>query len=589
MLRTGMVRVHSIVAAVLVLAAWAADAGPAAAQGPAPVGNLSVFMQGRLLGSEQATVTVDGRRLDHPRHGPPGRPGRSLDHALRDAVRPRVAADQPRGGGHAARPPLIMRTTFAGGNATTDITQAGQQTQKVDAVSADPVVLPNMFFCAYEALALRLRGITVPGELKAYIAAQAEIPLRVTARGSERIQTAGRAVSATRYELTIENPGSPIQAEVWIDEDEAASCASGCRRRAWKSRAKTSPPCRPASRRWAAPTTSRCGSRRPGSPSRRPCRSRRRPRSRRLPARRRPTSCRRSSWLPGPAPSIATRPWPASRCSPSWPTASPTPASSSCATTSAASGQSGGRDESATIQDYADDVRAVVEFLRKRKDVDPRSHRRRRAQRGRPRGHAGGRQRGVEESRRARAAGHAGHDGRRTGPRAAAVPPRQDEAARRREAEPHRAAAEDPGGGRRAGTGWEGIPEAYRKQADTPWFRSFLAFDPAEGDQPRSSSPSSSSRPSATGRCRRRGTASCCSTPRRAGRSSPTPSLVTIDGVNHLFVPAETGDVDEYALLQDKRVSSKVIGCTRAVVEGQAACGCCGRWTLTSIIPCRSG
>jgi hypothetical protein len=34
---------------------------------------------------------------------------------------------------------------------------------------------------------------------------------------------------------------------------------------------------------------------------------------------------------------------------------------------------------------------------------------------------------------------------------------------------------------------------------------------------------------------------------------------VTIDGVNHLFVPAETGDVDEYALLQDKRVSPKAL------------------------------
>ena len=28
------------------------------------------------------------------------------------------------------------------------------------------------------------------------------------------------------------------------------------------------------------------------------------------------------------------------------------------------------------------------------------------------------------------------------------------------------------------GTGWEPL-EAYRRQADTPWFQSFLAFDPA--------------------------------------------------------------------------------------------------------------
>ena len=150
-----MVRVHSIVAALLVLTAWAADAPPAAAQGPAPVGNLQVFMQGRLIGSEQATVTAsaDGwvirgtGRLAAPvdlsttrfemRYDREWRPiSLEVDGALRGR-------------------PLIMRTTFAGGSATTDITQAGQQTRKVDAVSADPVVLPNMFFCAYEALAMR--------------------------------------------------------------------------------------------------------------------------------------------------------------------------------------------------------------------------------------------------------------------------------------------------------------------------------------------------------------------------------------------------------------------------------------------------
>jgi hypothetical protein len=44
----------------------------------------------------------------------------------------------------------------------------------------------------------------------------------------------------------------------------------------------------------------------------------------------------------------------------------------------------------------------------------------------------------------------------------------------------------------------------------------------------------------------------------RARKKSPGEGLVTIEGLNHLFVPAETGDVDEYALLQDKRVSPKV-------------------------------
>src|SRR5207245_7875607 len=30
------------------------------------------------------------------------------------------------------------------------------------------------------------------------------------------------------------------------------------------------------------------------------------------------------------------------------------------------------------------------------------------------------------------------------------------------------------------GAGWDGIPPALRKQADTPWFQSFLAFDSAK-------------------------------------------------------------------------------------------------------------
>ena len=62
MLRTVMLRVHSIVAVLLVLTASAAVAGPARAQDPAPLSKLLVFMQGRLLGSEESgiTSTADG-------------------------------------------------------------------------------------------------------------------------------------------------------------------------------------------------------------------------------------------------------------------------------------------------------------------------------------------------------------------------------------------------------------------------------------------------------------------------------------------------------------------------------------------------
>ena len=109
-----------------------------------------------------------------------------------------------------------------------------------------------------------------------------------------------------------------------------------------------------------------------------------------------------------------------------------------------------------------------------------------------------------------------------------------------------------------SGTGWEGIPEAYRKQADTLWFRSFLSFDPvkvtARVEQPVLVVQAERDRQVPAPR---HGQLLLDAAKGRKKQTDAT--LVTVDGVNHLFVPAETGDIDEYALLQDKRVSPKAM------------------------------
>jgi hypothetical protein len=551
-----MVRVHSIVAAFLVLTAGAADARPAAPQGPSPVGNLQVFMQGRLLGSEQATVTAtaDGwiirgtGRLAAPVDLSTTRFEMRYDREWRPIS---LEVD-----GTLRGRPLLMRTTFAGGSATTDITQAGQQTRKVDAVSADPVVLPNMFFCSYEALALRLRGITVPGELKAYIAAQAEIPLRITATGSERIQTTGRAVSATRYEMTIDNPGSPIQAEVWIDSDgrllrfrvpaqglEVAreDVAAVSSRVETMGRANDEQVRIPSAGFTLAATISKPESApKPPTPGKSPA-------------------------YKLPAIILVAGSGPVDRDE----TVAGIPVFAQLANSLADAGfivvrydkrgvgQSGGRDESATIQDYADDVRAVVEFLRKRKDVD--------GYRVAVVGHSEG---GLVTLQ---AAANAGSK-RITAVALLATPGTKggdlvleqqrylldklklpdDEKQSRIDLQQKIQAAVV------SGTGWEGIPEAYRKQGDTPWFRSFLAFDPVKAmnkvDQPVVILQAERDRQVPSPRH-----GQLLLDAAKGRKKQPDASLVTLDGVNHLFVPAETGDIDEYALLQDKRVSPKVM------------------------------
>ena len=106
-----------------------------------------------------------------------------------------------------------------------------------------------------------------------------------------------------------------------------------------------------------------------------------------------------------------------------------------------------------------------------------------------------------------------------------------------------------------SGQGWDDVPEAMRKQADTPWFRSLLAFDPAQtmpkvrqpllilhGERDRQVPIAGAELLNGLALKRRRGTA----------------TLMMLPGINHLLVPAATGEVAEYASLTDAKVSPDV-------------------------------
>ncbi len=513
-------------------------------------------MQGRLLGSEQATITLTSEgwiirgtgRLAAPIDLSTTRFEARYDREWRPISLEVEGTLRGR--------PLIMRTTFAGGQATTDLTQAGQQTQKVDAVSANPVVLPNMFFCAYEALAMRLRGIAVPGELKAYIAPQLEIVMRVTASGSERIQTAGRAVSATRYEVTLENPGAPLETEVWIDQDgrllrfrvptqglEIAreDVAAVSSRVETMGRANDEQVRIPSAGFTLAATISKPESApKPPAPGKAP------------------------AYLL-PAVILIAGSGPVDRDE----TVAGIPVFAQLANGLADAGfivvrydkrgvgQSGGRDESATVQDYAEDVRAIVEFLRKRKDVD----RNRIAVIGHSEGGLVALQAAASvKSKKVAAVALLATPGTPGGELVLEQQrylldklklPDEEKQSRIDLQKKIQAAVV-------SGTGWEGIPEAYRKQADTLWFRSFLSFDPvkvtARVEQPVLVVQAERDRQVAAPRH-----GQLLLDAARGRKKQTDATLVTVDGVNHLFVPAETGDIDEYALLQDKRVSPKAM------------------------------
>jgi pimeloyl-ACP methyl ester carboxylesterase len=139
-------------------------------------------------------------------------------------------------------------------------------------------------------------------------------------------------------------------------------------------------------------------------------------------------------------------------------------------------GQSGGRAETATINDYAEDVRNVVSWLERRDDVDE--------DRIALVGHAEGAWIAM------RAAARDGDIRALTLIDAGSLTGAEMVLQRQRQV---LAGSGAPDAEQKAkielqqrindaalkGGGWEGVPEALRNVADTPWFQSFLAFDPS--------------------------------------------------------------------------------------------------------------
>jgi pimeloyl-ACP methyl ester carboxylesterase len=116
---------------------------------------------------------------------------------------------------------VTLKTTFDGTKANNVLTVQGAPQQKSDNISADPVVLPNTFLGSYAGLARRLQGKTIGAELRAYIAPQAEVTVRITSAAAEKIETPKGTISANRYSLTFNSPppAGDLAINLWADQE----------------------------------------------------------------------------------------------------------------------------------------------------------------------------------------------------------------------------------------------------------------------------------------------------------------------------------------------------------------------------------
>ncbi len=534
-----------LVLVVLIAAALTPVARAQLAPASGPGQSFTVFLRSRVVGQETASIVQNGEGWlvrGNNRLGPP------LDIVTRAASiqydaqwRPVRLLHEGTIRGQEAR----LETTFANGQASTQTTVAGTSSSKTDTVAADTIVLPNAFLGSYLALARRLVGQKLGTSFRAYVAPQGEVPLRLVGLFDERIETPQQAIAATRYALVLSNatPGGDIDMpmNVWADAGGALLRMSIPAQMLDVARDDV-----------ASAATRMTSFSIPGDEGVR------------IPASgfSMAASVSKPPNAKGPLPAIIVIG--GSGASDRDGAVAGIPVLGQIAADLVEGGflvvrydrrgvgQSGGRGETATIGDYAEDVRAIVTWLEKqRKDVDKK--------RIGLVGHGEGAWVAMTAAARDKRVAAIALVGGVSSSGSDLVLEQQQRLLERMEAtetekQEKIALQKRIHDASLKGRGWEGIPEHLRNQADTPTFQSFLAFDPArvmkdvrqpvlvmQGELDTQVPIYHADRLADLARARKRKVAV---------------DVAKIPGVNHLLVPAKTGTVDEYATLPDREVSS---------------------------------
>ena len=437
---------------------------------------------------------------------------------------------------------VSLKVAFNGTDASVEATEEGVLTTKVDKVSPKTVMVPNLFFGAYEALAQRLVGTQPGATLYAYVAPQADLPVRVVTAENDRVQTGRTVLELRRYTVAMPSPGGDLTMQITADADGHLvrltvpvqgldivrdDVAASSSRMLTHSNPTDEPITIPAEGFNIAGTLTRPKNAAAKNPA--------------VVLLAGSNVTDRDSVVAGVAimsqlaGALADAGYMVLRFD------------------RRGTGQSGGRSESATISDFANDTRLALRWLSGRKDVD--------AKRIALVGHSEGAAVAlVTASRDGRVAAVASI----AGPASTGVELNLEQQShaldlakatpeeRQQKVELQKAIQAAV----LTGTGWDRIPRQY-KSADTPWFQSYLQYDPAKPlkdvDRPILILHGELDQQVPVAHADRLGALA-----KKVSKSKGI-DVVTVKGVNHLLVPAATGEVTEYGTLADRNVSKDVV------------------------------
>ena len=439
---------------------------------------------------------------------------------------------------------LGLKTSFGLTTAVNEITQSGVTNSKTDQVSARTVILPNGFFGAYEALAARLVSATVGTELPIYVPPQAEVKAVVKLIEDHQLQSPAGSMTVKTYEIVFQNPGNPLTSKVTVDVrgrlariEVPASGVSVVRSDLASVSVRQQTARNPTDVDVMIPAF---GFNLAGTVTM-------------------PTAA--AGRLRHPAVVLV----PGSGLVDRDETVAGIPIFQQLAGSLAAQGylvvrfdkrgvgQSGGRDERATLEDFAGDVNSVVTWLRKRKDVDKQhvavvGH----SEGGAVAMIAGAREKDIAALVLIAAPGSKGSDLILEQQRHALEVMKTSDAERKAKVDLQQKIQLAV----MTGVGWEGVPQDLRRQADTPWFKSLLLFDPSYW-MPRVRQPILVLQGDLDKQVPANHADTLGELARRRKKNPPV-QVVHLPGVNHLLVRAVTGEVTEYGELKEKTIVPEV-------------------------------
>jgi len=516
---------------------------------PAPAVGYTIFLRGTPIGHQEVTVRSDAQGLVISGQGQIAQPIDVITRRAELKYRPDQTAESMTLDARIGGVDVTLQTTFENGTAVSKGMQGNIPIASTDMVSPRSVLLPNVFFGSHAVLARRLAGSAPGTEFRAFVGPGAgEVVFSLRSEVTEQMQFGTSTFDVHHYELVFDNAGAPLALHLYADNigtlvrvSVPAQSLDVVRDDIAGSISRTRVTSNPGDQAVIIPAAGF----NLGATITRPANA-----SGRLPA----------VILTGGAesddrdgttfgvPILANLAGGVSQAG-----------FLAVRYDKRGYGQSGGRRESATLSDLSDDLRAIVKWLSDRKDVD--------SKRIAVLGHGEGAWLALlAAARDKRIAGVISIDAPSTTGAELALEQQQHALDRLKATPAERQQKIDLQKKIQAavlsGKGWEGVPPDLRKQADTPWTQSVLSFDPArvveDVKQPMLFLHAELDRQIPVSHVER-----LVDLARKESKSKSV-EVVTVRGVNHLLVPAVTGEPDEYASLDDLTVSKDVTGAVQA-------------------------